>query len=686
MSLGDGGLHIPMKNYIMIEHVRNILCVLVALLICALFSPSLIYGKDGVGDSLCNDITFVLNEVVVKATPQSLTPSQVIGRDIISIMPSSSVADALKYMAGVQIKDYGGLGGQKTVNVRSLGSQHVGVYIDGVRVTNVQNGTVDLGKYSLTTLESVSLFNANKSEALMMATEYASASTVYLQTHKPDSTAFMLSGTVGSFGTCKAAATWSFVSRKDTSDAIAGFIDAACTYTKGNYPFRYHTQYEDTAGIRRNSDIRMIRGEGCLFWKGLQWHTYYFDSERGLPGGIVRRLSDAYTDVGREWDKNFFTQLAYKRLFALHDSDGTLGLRGIMKYTNDWLHYRSDYPENISVHANNKYHQQDIYGAFASSWERESGDGISWKASFSSDLRWSDLMTDVKNFSYVYRFDSKTSLATFFGFRGLIVNLNGLYTTVTDHTSGEAKPLRRLTYNALASCRIKGFTLRAFYKSVFRAPTLNDLYYTLVGNRNLRPEYTRQLDIGFTYFLQGSPSELMIDIQCDGYCNRVEDRIVCLPLKGSYQWTMLNYGYTRSLGIDLTANISYRTHSLLLSGTFQDDRNRTAPHEDSYDDFIAYSPRWSFTAVYAFHCKRWSVSLSHMFVDRRYWTAENAIEPPLDAYNCTDMKVGYDLLLHRAKSLIFEVECQNLFDSRYEIIQRWPMPGRRFAATLKFQI
>ena len=29
-----------------------------------------------------------------------------------------------------------------------------------------------------------------------------------------------------------------------------------------------------------------------------------------------------------------------------------------------------------------------------------------------------------------------------------------------------------------------------------------------------------------------------------------------------------------------------------------------------------------------------------MFVDKRYWTAENAIEDPLNAYNCTDIKIG----------------------------------------------
>ncbi len=646
-------------------------------------SPSI--HAEGVADTLPHDSTIMLKEVVVKASQRSITPSQIIGHDIISAMSSSSVADALKYLAGVQIKDYGGLGGQKTVNVRSLGSQHVGVYIDGVRVTNVQNGTVDLGKYSLSTLESVALFNANKSEPLMMATEYASASTVYLQTHKPDSTALTASATIGSFGTIKGGATWSFVADK-MRRPLAGFVDAAYTYTKGNYPFRYHTQYEDTTGTRRNSDIRMLRVESCLFWNGLQWHTYYFDSERGLPGGIVRRLSNTYTDVGREWDRNFFTQLAYKKLFPLYDDMGNIGVRGILKYSNDWLHYRSDYPENISVHSNNRYHQQDIYAAAAFAWERDTEEGLSWKASCSTDLRWSDLMTDVKNFSYVYRIDSKTSLAGFIKYKGFALNLSGLYTNVTDRTRGGAKPLRRFTYNAVASFTVKDFILRAFYKSVFRAPTLNDLYYTLVGNRNLRPEYTKQLDVGLTYTLPDSPEGLTMDIQLDGYYNHVDDRIVCLPLKGSYQWTMLNYGYTRSLGLDLTANINYKVNSLLLSATFQDDRNRTDPEEDAYNDFIAYSPRWSLTAVYAFNYKRWMASLSHMFVDKRYWTAENSIEPPLDAYNCSDVKVACRLPLHRAMSLTLEVECQNLFDCRYEIIQRWPMPGRRFAATLKFNI
>lgn len=612
------------------------------------------------------DSTSSMREVVVKAI-REMTPHQVISYDQLQGLPSANVADALKYMAGVQIKDYGGLGGQKTINVRSLGSQHVGVYLDGVRITNAQNGTVDLGKYSLTTLESVSLFNANKSESLMTANEYASASTVYLRTHRPDSTSLQASYQLGSFGTHRAAATYSY--------KRFAFIDASVTHTRGDYPFEYHTQYEDTTGTRRNSDITMFRVEGCAFWKGLQWHTYYFNSVRGLPGGVVRRLSDTYTDVGREWDRNFFSQLTWKEQY------GNFGVRGILKYTNDWLHYRSDYPENISVHANNRYHQQDMYGAVAGSYQYKR-----LSLSASTDLRWSDLTCDVKNFSYVYRMDSKTSLAAFYKWRGLNLNAAALYTHITDQTRGTDKSLSKVTWNALASYTLGDWTLRTFYKTVFRAPTLNDLYYTLVGNRHLKPEYTKQFDLGAAYNFVASQSSLLhglrATVQLDGYYNRIEDRIVCLPLKGSYQWTMLNYGYTRCLGIDLSINATWRQHSLLVSGTFQDDRNRTDRTEDAYNDFIAYSPQWSYTAVYTFNWKGWMASLSHMFVDKRYWTAENAIEAPLTAYNCTDLKVGYTFLRHYT----VEAECQDLFDVRYEMIQRWPMPGRRFALTLKYKL
>ena len=106
-----------------------------------------------------------LGEVVVTAERiREIVPAQRLSGQQLQRLSSNSIADALRYFSGVQIKDYGGIGGLKTVNVRSLGSQHVGVFYDGIQISNAQNGTVDLGKFSMDNMEVLSVYNGQKSD------------------------------------------------------------------------------------------------------------------------------------------------------------------------------------------------------------------------------------------------------------------------------------------------------------------------------------------------------------------------------------------------------------------------------------------------------------------------------------------------------------------------------------------
>ena len=81
-------------------------------------------------------------------------------------LDGGSVADALRYFAGVQLKDYGGVGGIKTINIRSMGSQHVGIYYDGVELGNAQNGQIDLGQLSLDNIQEIAVYNGQRSTLL----------------------------------------------------------------------------------------------------------------------------------------------------------------------------------------------------------------------------------------------------------------------------------------------------------------------------------------------------------------------------------------------------------------------------------------------------------------------------------------------------------------------------------------
>ena len=625
------------------------------------------------------DSVRLLQEVTVAArrSVRTMATSQTLQGEELRALSSTSVADALKYFAGVQIKDYGGLGGLKTINVRSLGAQHVGVYVDGIRITNAQNGTVDLGKFSLSAMESVSLFNANKLDVCQSASEFASGATVYLHTRRPAGDSLAVQVRRASFTTFMAK-----VNAQFERGGWSGFVDGEWTDSRGDYPFRYRSEHEDTVGRRTNSDIRYGRVEGALFRGGFSSHIYYYDSERGCPGGIVRRLSDKYVNVGREWDRDFFVQASYQARFAERHQ-----VKLNAKYTNEYLRYCTDYPENHNTaRVNNHYHQQDGYGALCYAFAPWSW--LSLSASY--DVRYSRLAADLKKFDDVLRLDQKQVVAAQVSWRGLQAAASLLHQHYRDATLahvGAADPLDRWTPAVSAAYAWEGLTFRAWYKKIFRAPTLNDLYYTQVGNRNLKPEYTKQLNLGVEYHFDAP--HWNASVQIDAYQNRIENRIVCLPLKGTYTWSMMNYGYTFCRGVNATAQGRCQTgdwvFSLLTSLTWQRDVNRTDPEDvDTYDKPICYAPTLSSGVTAIIGWRNLQLTTSYLYVGERMWSYADP-EDVLESYHNIDMKLSFTLPVSKTRwSACLEV-C-DLLDVQYEHVPRYPMPGRNYKLTLSLGI
>lgn len=602
---------------------------------------------------------------VVGVKPHYLTPSQTLRGDMLRSLSATSVADALKYFSGVQIKDYGGLGGLKTVNVRSLGSQHVGVYLDGIRITNAQNGQIDLGRYSLSNMESVSLYNANRNERLQSASEYASAATVYMQTKRPTQTTYMMEYGCGSFGLNKLKG---YFALKNLL-----FVDAEYQHSDGDYAFRFRSEQEDTVGTRHNSDITFYRLEAAGFYKGLSTHVYYYNSERGLPGPVIRRLSDQWDSTDRQWDENFFIQSSYKHSWE------HFGLKTNLKYSYDYLHYLQDPRTNAAtMYCNNHYTQQDLYGSVAAAWNTRY---VSLTAS--TDLRWSDLNADVYKFAYVYRLDSKSLLSAIASYRGFEANIALLYTHISDHTRGAASPLSRLTPMYLASWHGGPLTVRAFHKRIFRAPTLNDLYYTLVGNAQLRPEYTSQWDLGIDY------KDHHLHLAVDLYTSRIEDKIVAIPMKCQFRWSMVNFGLVRSLGISTTAGYDRTWGKLVLSAnanyTCQRDRDFSSPSDPEYKNTIPYSPLHSASLIVSLGYDGWSACTSWLYTGDRFALISNNKEDMLGAWQTVDLKLSKTFTVSR-HSLQTTIECNNLTDSRHEVVKRYPMPGRNWKLTLQWRM
>ena len=619
---------------------------------------------------------------VIDYSERPITPSQKLSGIALQQLSSQSISDALRCFSGVYIKDYGGIGGLKTVDIRSLGSQHTAIFYNGIKIYNAQNGQVDLGRYSLDNLEEISIFSANKGGSLLSASDFASASAVYLKSKKPefDSSDRNLKATLGygSFSTANAGLRYE---RKLKSMSISA--EGNYLRTNGAYRYRIRNNYEDSIGRRRNGDIEAFRSELGLYSKAgggdLQVNAYVYLSERGLPGPVIRRLSDQYSANERQADRNSFVQASWKSVGE------ALSLLLNSKLSSDRLEYESIPAEHSAgTHIQNEYNQNSLFLSAAGAWHPLSFLSVN----LATDGNVSALNCDVKDFSPVIRLDIKTAAAISANCQGLDVQASLLHTLVKDITDNQASPLSKLSPSLVLGWSRGNYQLRAFYKSTFRPPSLNELYYTNIGNVRLRPESAKELNLGATVtFIERE--RFTGSISSDFHLSRIEDKIVAMPVYSQFRWSMMNFGLVKGLGAEIGLNNSFRICGIgcntRLNYTFQKAMDCSYPGSHWYGGQIPYTPRHSASALLFVESGAWSGSISCLYTGVRYRASDNSASNRMEPWATIDLKLSRALDLSSLKMAI-NIEINNLLNQQYQVVNRYPMPGRNAALKLEFKL
>lgn len=625
-----------------------------------------------------------LNEVVVtaRAVQKEIFPVQELSGKQLHQLSSHNVADALRYFSGIQIKDYGGVGGLKTVNIRSMGTNHVGVFYDGIELGNAQNGTVDLGRFSLDNMESVTLYNGQKSAIFQPAKDFGSSGSIYLQTRTPQFEEgkkynVRASFKTGSFGVANPSVLW----EQKLGQRISSSFSAEYLHSSGKYKFTYRMQEGyDTTAVRQNGDLNALRVEGGLFGQLKQGYwkakAYLYNSERGYPGAIVR---NKFSHEDRQWDTNFFTQGTFKKDFTQWYS-----LLANAKYAYDYLHYLADPKKDESLmYVNNHYYQQEVYTSVANRFNLFPW----WEASFSADYQFNLLNADLRDFVYPRRHTLLASIATAMRFKQVELQASLLETFVHDTSSGTPAPdKQKLTPSFFVSWRPfpqSGLNLRSFYKRIFRMPTLNDLYYTFIGNINLEPEFTTQYDLGFTYSRTFNNTWLRsLEVQTDVYYNEVENKIVATPTSNFFRWTMVNLGNVEIRGVDVALQTGWKigrdlTVSNRINYTYQRAQDFTDPKSEFYGGQIPYIPWHSGSAVVNLQWRSWEANYSFIYTGERYSSQANIPYNYQLPWYTSDFSVSKGLKVWKG-DLKLTLEVNNLLTQQYEVVICYPMPGTNF--------
>ena len=640
-----------------------------------------------------DSLSHQLKEVVVTARKpnEDIIPAQTLSGEELHRLNSNSVADALRYFSGVQVKDYGGVGGIKTVNIRSMGTNHTGVVYDGVELGNAQNGQIDLGQFSLDNIEALSLYNGQKSEILQPAKDFGSAGTIYMRTRTPvfnDGENYHARVTVrtGSFDLLNPSA----LIELKLSERISTSLSAEWINSSGKYKFRYRRVNPagelayDTTAVRQNGDINATRIElnthGTLNSGSWNFKVYNYNSERGVPGAIVNNV---WRRGERIWDTNSFAQGSYTGFFEKFTTLNNI------RYAFYRTHYVNNDDKQVKI--DNLYKQKEIYFSSANEYEVTNF----WSVSASYDFMWNTLDADVYGFVKPDRISHYISAATALNFNRIKIQASALGTFIHDKIRGQKAPADKHVFSPAIfmngyPLRNKDFSIRAFYKKSFRMPTFNDLYYADMGNSQLSPERVIQYNLGFLYDHNSTSLISAARISADVYYNKVKDKIVAYPKGQQFRWTMLNLGLVDIRGIDVTGLLTlnpYRDLYLTVRAqyTFQRAIDITNPSDNYYRDQIPYIPRHSGAAVVNAQWKGWGLNYSWIYVGERYNQQENIRYNYTQPWYTSDVSLSKDFKLGRV-NLRGLIEINNLLSQDYDVILNYPMPKRNYKFTLTVEI
>lgn len=626
-----------------------------------------------------------LDEVQIKAKRlnqllSSPTPVQLLGGDDLKRINSLSVADAVRYFSGVQLKDYGGVGGLKTINVRSMGSNHTAVFYDGIQLGNAQNGQVDLGRYALSNIEEIALYSGQKSELLQPAKSFAAASALYLSTPTPrfkegQIRYFTVGVKTGSFGLIDPM----FSYTQKLTARLSFNVNAELLNANGKYKYRYTNGVYDTTVVRQNSDVFSKRIAAGVFAQlpdssSLQLKIYHYNSERGVPGAIV---SNKFDFDQRQWDDDLFVQTTYqnrnsKRYQVLVNA----------KYAYDFTRYLDPAIQSLAGALDNRYTQQEAYLSIANQYAVNSY----WTLSLAADYSYQQLNANLKYFAYPIRNTGLLAFASNLKWKRFSLQGNVLATFVNESVQYYASAGNKAEYtptilSAWQPFENPAFRLRSFYKSIFRMPTFNDLYYTFVGNSNLRPEYTAQYNIGLTFEKDYKTSKLThLSFQTDVYYNEVRDKIVAVPTVNLFRWTMLNLDKVAIKGVETNLHTSWQFGELFLKSKMGYTYERALDVTKTgftYRQQIPYIPVHSGSLTLGADWKGVGINYSFIYTGERYSQKANI------PVNYIPSWYTHDVAIHKGftggkRSYQLSAEVNNLLNQYYDVVLNYPMPGRNF--------
>ncbi len=580
----------------------------------------------------------------------------------------SDLSAALRRLPAITLRDYGGAGGMKTVSVRGMGSGHTGVAFDGLLLPDAQSGQMDLQQFSLSEMGSLSLFPNGSADVFQPARNLSRASLLTITT--PQDEGVRVSLAAGSWGRIAPSAYLSRTFGRTFVSLQGGYCRA-----ENDYEFLIKNGVETHRERRKNSRAKQGYAGGAVVWRpnaqsSLTTTLRLSHDDRRLPGAVHLYAND--NDEALR-DRSVLAQSVLSMAPA-----SKWRFRAAARWYAGEQRYHNGQPAGGIE--SERYLSREYYATVSVLYMPTAGLDLSYCADYWHDA----VLTSVADRRHVHRNSFLHALSAKYSFRRLTVTGQALNSVVSDDR--HVSPFLSAAYRVIPN---RELYIKLTARDIFRMPTVTEMYYYHLGNRDLKPEKARQMELGIA-FRHGADDArgFCVEASAGAYLNSVHDKIVAIPVN-MFVFRYLNVEKTAGKGMDCMINMGYGFASgsrLLLSASYALQEIEDRPENEAYAPRqIAYTPRHSGSGSIAWENKWVCLSTSLTAASAAWAANEHNAGTRIAGYAEWGASL-YRTFRLRTGAIEAKASADNILSHNYCIVARYPMPGRNwnFCLTYKY--
>ena len=582
---------------------------------------------------------------------------------------SSRRLDAIvALIPSADLRDYGGPGSLKLISNRGLGPQRSVILIDGIALTSPQNGMFDIGTLPIMDNQEYIVQKGGFS-TIAGSGAIGGLINIHLPFRNIDNHA-LLHSSIGSFGERSLQGSYQW----GNSTSHYFFHSDYLSYD-GSFPFQFQPAgFKETIEMNRqnahSSSLHVFARAALsdtLDKHSFSAFTMFRQTKRGVPGAVLSgKIEDAQAVFSENESLTAFHYTLNRTTLPRLHSSCTIK-KGVMTFNDPFAKYAGKSGIQ-STFLNSEY-------ISTTSFEYEILNEILMQSSFQcgyTSLSGEMLQPDAGN-NPSRRFAAFSTTASYQ--YELFKCESGIRADFFSEDIGNASS----AFVSAGYILSDNFLIKSKISKDFRAPSFNELYYLNYGTSQLKPEHSINIEAGLAYRSLGRSVDL------DIYSIDLTNQIFAIPIS-PLQWSARNIGQTHSSGLECTFQDNITISNLHVRAAY----SYRKVVDNSADSFtkgkqLPYTPKHQASSSISYHLPSYFIGLSINYTGSRYSLPDNNSDSELTDFFLLSVFAEKQIILFDITTIV-RLDIRNVLNTRYEIIDNYPLPGFSLLGSISMRI